>query len=368
MTSVRPDRPRSAEPDGGGDVEIVEYTDPACPWAWGSEPAFRLLRALTAGAGPLAPGVRHPLRRGRRPGARSGRRDHLVRPLHRRYRPPYAGAPRPPAALGGGHQPAASLAAKAAERQDGRAAERVLRRLRETTFVLGTPADTAQRVLDALAGLDGVDRGRLGAEMDDPEVVAAVRRDHAEARDPIPEAHAFRAPGPHGIGVKETDDGVRYALPTLVFSGPGGRVAAPGWWSVPEYLAALRTVAPRQLWEAAPIGPEEALAAYRSLTGPDLSLLTGGTTPRPRPYGAIRRAGRCGCTRADTWTSGAPPAPSVADRPLPVPGPATRDPRSATICRVPSASCRSYPLIFLVSSPDPTASGLHDRCPSACPR
>ncbi|XBQ39041.1 hypothetical protein ABNG14_48995 (plasmid) [Streptomyces rapamycinicus] len=157
----------------------------------------------------------------------------------------------------------------------------MLRRLRETTFVLGTPADTAERVRSAVTGLDGVDVGRLGAELGDPEVVAAVRRDHAEARAPIPEAHAFHAPGPHGTGVKETGDGVRYALPTLVFSGPGGRVAAPGWRSLPEYLAALRTVAPRRPWETAPIGPGEALARYRSLTGPDLSLLTGGTTPPP---------------------------------------------------------------------------------------
>ncbi|CAM5346289.1 DSBA oxidoreductase OS=Streptomyces antimycoticus OX=68175 GN=SANT12839_006820 PE=4 SV=1 [Streptomyces antimycoticus] len=152
----------------------------------------------------------------------------------------------------------ASLAAKAAERQGAIAAERVLRRLRETTFVLGTPADTAERVLDALAGLDGVDVGRLGTEMGEPSVVAAVRQDHAEARDPIPEAYAFRAPGPHGTGVKETDDAVRYALPTLVFSGPGGRVAAPGWRSLAEYTAALRTVAPGHLWQAALTGPEEA--------------------------------------------------------------------------------------------------------------
>ncbi|XBQ39042.1 DsbA family protein (plasmid) [Streptomyces rapamycinicus] len=49
MTSVRPDRLRHPGADGDGAVEVVEYTDPACPWAWGSEPAFRLLRALTAG-------------------------------------------------------------------------------------------------------------------------------------------------------------------------------------------------------------------------------------------------------------------------------------------------------------------------------
>ncbi|CAL9341683.1 hypothetical protein SUDANB174_00282 [Streptomyces sp. enrichment culture] len=33
-----------------GTTEVVEYTDPLCPWAWGSEPALRRLRAaLPAG-------------------------------------------------------------------------------------------------------------------------------------------------------------------------------------------------------------------------------------------------------------------------------------------------------------------------------
>ncbi|CAM5349726.1 DSBA oxidoreductase OS=Streptomyces antimycoticus OX=68175 GN=SANT12839_006820 PE=4 SV=1 [Streptomyces antimycoticus] len=100
----------------------------------------------------------------------------------------------------------ASLAAKAAERQGAIAAERVLRRLRETTFVLGTPADTAERVLDALAGLDGVDVGRLGTEMGEPSVVAAVRQRRGPRPDP---GGVCLTPGPHGTGVKETDDGVR---------------------------------------------------------------------------------------------------------------------------------------------------------------
>ncbi|MFD5389132.1 DsbA family protein [Streptomyces sp. NPDC127074] len=282
MTPASPDGPKRTGADGGdATVEIVEYTDPACPWAWGSEPAFRHLRALTAGRarwrrvfGILFDDGDDPAPD---PAAETAWYGRYIADIARHTRAPYAHRLRWVAATS---RPA-SLAAKAAERQGAIAGERVLRRLRETTFVLGTPADTAERVLDALAGLDGVDVARLGAEMDDPSVVAAVRQDHAEARDPIPEASAFRAPGPHGTGVKETEDGVRYALPTLVFSGPGGRVAAPGWRSVAEYTAALRTVAPGHLWQAALIGPEEALAEHRSLTGPDLSLLTGRTTPPP---------------------------------------------------------------------------------------
>ncbi|MFD8627758.1 DsbA family protein [Streptomyces hygroscopicus] len=279
MTPVGPGRLRVTGA-GDGAVEIVEYTDPACPWAWGSEPAFRRLRTLTAGRvrwrrvfGILFDEDDDPPPD---PAAETAWYSRYVADIARHTRAPYAHRLRWVAATS---RPA-SLAAKAAERQGATAAERVLRRLRETTFVLGTPADTAERVLSALAGLDGVDVGRLGAEMAEP-VVAAVRRDHAEARAPVPEARAFHGPGPHGTGVKETHDGVRYALPTLVFSGPGGRVAAPGWRSMAEYTVALRTVAPGHRWEAPLTGAGEALAEHRSLTGPDLSLLTGGAAPPP---------------------------------------------------------------------------------------
>jgi protein-disulfide isomerase-like protein with CxxC motif len=27
-------------------LEVVEYTDPLCPWAWGSEPTFRRMREV----------------------------------------------------------------------------------------------------------------------------------------------------------------------------------------------------------------------------------------------------------------------------------------------------------------------------------
>ena len=41
-------------------VEVVEYTDVMCSWAWGSEPKLRLLRWRYAAAAPLA--LRGPLR------------------------------------------------------------------------------------------------------------------------------------------------------------------------------------------------------------------------------------------------------------------------------------------------------------------
>ena len=35
-----------------GLLRVTEYTDPACPWAWGSEPKFRWLQGVLASAGP----------------------------------------------------------------------------------------------------------------------------------------------------------------------------------------------------------------------------------------------------------------------------------------------------------------------------
>ncbi|GAA4616682.1 hypothetical protein GCM10023195_74250 [Actinoallomurus liliacearum] len=32
-----------------GPLTVVEFTDPACPWAWGAEPKFRWLRAALDG-------------------------------------------------------------------------------------------------------------------------------------------------------------------------------------------------------------------------------------------------------------------------------------------------------------------------------
>ncbi|MYU17736.1 hypothetical protein GTZ78_45400, partial [Streptomyces sp. SID8361] len=128
MTPASPDRPRSTGTDLDGAVEIVEYTDPACPWAWGSEPAFRLLRALTAGQarwrrvfGILFDEDDDPAPD---PAAETAWYSRYIADIARHTRAPYARRLRWVAATS---RPA-SLAAKAAERQGATAAERVLRR------------------------------------------------------------------------------------------------------------------------------------------------------------------------------------------------------------------------------------------------
>ncbi|MFF2327479.1 MULTISPECIES: DsbA family protein [unclassified Streptomyces] len=266
---------------------MTEYTDPACPWAWGSEPAFRLLRQGLA-----------PYLQWRRvfgilfdedddpapdPDAEARWYEGFVKGVSAHTRAPYAARLH---WLTRTSWPA-SLVARAAQEQGEPAAECVLRRLRETTFVLGRPADTFQAVADAVQGVDGLDAGRLleGRAMESARV--AVRADWAETRRPIREVRELDGPGPHPGRAKEVGEGCRYALPTLLFEGPGGRVCVPGWRPVERYLQAAAEAAGEPLPTPTRLSPRDALDRWRSLTRPELELLTGGDAPPP---GAVELA------------------------------------------------------------------------------
>ncbi|MFF2847246.1 DsbA family protein [Streptomyces sp. NPDC058001] len=289
-TSARQPRPTvtggSVPPAGHRlPLRVTEFTDPACPWAWGAEPVFRLLRHSW-----------DPYVRWRRvfgilfdenddpapdPDAEARWYEGFVRGVAEHTRAPYA--PRLHR-LTRTSWPA-SLAAKSAQAQGGEVAERVLRRLRETTFVLGTPADTPAGVEDALRGLPGLDLPRLLTALDSTEARAAVRADWAETRAPLPDVLDLEGPGPHPGRAKEVGDGYRYALPTLLFEGPGGRKCVPGWQPLDAYAEAADAVAGGPLPRPGRLAPEAALTRWQTLTGPELALLTGEFTP---PADAVR--------------------------------------------------------------------------------
>lgn len=230
-------------------IEIVEYTDPACPWAWGSEPKFRRLRA-GLGPGAVWRRVFGILFDEGEPPAPNPDAEAAWYLTELREISGHTGAPCPER-LGWVTATSwpASLAAKAAEAQGPEIADAVLWRLRETTFVDGEPADTPERVLAALSGIPGLDVPALTAYAASPEVRDAVRRDWAETRAPCREVLELDAPGRHPGRAKplgeDPEDGFRYALPTLVVSGPRGRVVVPGWRDESEYFDAVRTVAGR---------------------------------------------------------------------------------------------------------------------------
>ncbi|MFJ3669600.1 DsbA family protein [Streptomyces sp. NPDC090106] len=270
-----------------GAVEIVEYTDPLCPWSWGAEPVLRALRAAVAGRvrwrrvhGVLFDDTDDPAPDA---AAETAWYARYVRDITGHTHAPMASALSRVAASSW----PASLVAKAAERQGTEVGERVLRRLRETVFVLGEPADTTALALAAARGVPGLDAERLAADAASADVRDLVRADHAEARRPVPEVLSV-PPGdsPHPGAAKETPEGGhRYALPTLLVRSPAGVRAVPGWRTYEEYVTVIGAVLPGL--PPAPVRTEaaEALGLHRSLTEPERRLLAHGVWP---PSGAVR--------------------------------------------------------------------------------
>lgn len=267
-------------------LEVVEYTDPLCPWAWGSEPAFRRLRAALSGRA-----------RWRRAYAILFDDDDDPAPdpaaetawyaRHLADIGAHTAAPRAHtlSRVAASSWPS-SLAAKAAELQGPEVAEGVLRRLRESVFVLGEPADTPALALRCARGVPGLDADRLARDAASSGVREQVLADRAEARQPVPEALSVRAESPHPGAAKETPDGeLRYALPTLLFRTPVGHRAVPGWRPFEAYAAAVGALAPGLLRKAPPLDAAGALERYRSLTDPERLVLTEGAWPPP---GAVR--------------------------------------------------------------------------------
>jgi predicted DsbA family dithiol-disulfide isomerase len=269
----------------GAPLTVVEFTDPACPWAWGSEPRFRWLRTALDGLatwrrvyGILFDGDDDPAPD---PDAEAAWYHRYITEIAGHTGAPYARRLRWVARSSW----PSSLAAKAAEAQSAEVAALVLRRLRESTFLLGTPADRIETVLQTVTGVPGLDRARLARDLISDEVRSAVRRDWAETREPFPEVLIAEGPGPHPGRAKLVGERYRFALPTLVFTGPGGRAVVPGWRELGEYVDAAERVTPGLHLTIPHRTAGQLLERYRSITGPELALLTGTTDPPP---GAVR--------------------------------------------------------------------------------
>jgi protein-disulfide isomerase-like protein with CxxC motif len=222
-------------------LTVTEYTDPLCPWAWGSQPVLRRLRRA------LGPGTRWRVVFGilfdddddEPPDERA---ETAWYHEHLREIAATTGAPWPATLerVARTSWPSA-VVATAARAQGDAVAARVLRRLREDMFLRGTPPDTLERALRSATTAGGVDRERLWRDAVDPATRAAVARDHAETRRPRPEAFALTTGGRHGGQPKPAGDGYRYALPTLVFDGRYGAAIVAGWRDFREYVDGARS-------------------------------------------------------------------------------------------------------------------------------
>ena len=263
-------------------VEVVEVTDPGCSWAWGSEPKIRLLRhrygdrvAWRRVLGGLVEDM----------AVTTDDFDPVASvPRWRSYWEKvsgYTGAPWP-ATLWRMYTSTfpACAAAKAAEWQGVRIGDHVLRRLREATFVFGDPPVSAASMAAALTGIPGLDIDRLLEDAESPEVEAAFGSDREFARDPDPYVIGLDDPGEGSGRAKRDGDRRRYAFPTLLIAGPGGRAVVPGWKPLDRYLGALEVASPGITSEPpADLSPDEYLERWRTATDADFETGCGGVRP-----------------------------------------------------------------------------------------
>lgn len=259
-------------------VEVTEYTDLICSWAWGTEPKLRLLQwrhghrlAWRVVMGGLVGD------------ASQGRVDWdpvlAAAPMSKYWRrsSSYTGQPYPmPMHRMARSTDPAGRAVAAARQQGNEVAARVLRRFRESTFVFGVTPETPEQFAESARGVVGLDIDRWRAAIGEDSSAVAYRADWEETRRPNDHVRNLRG-DQVGIGsMKRTDGHDRYAFPTLVMRGPKGERTVPGWMPFEAYVDALEAVAPGCTSDSRP-GPtaEDAFDEWGVLTEQELAFLCG---------------------------------------------------------------------------------------------
>jgi predicted DsbA family dithiol-disulfide isomerase len=269
-------------------VDVVEFTDPWCSWAWGTEPTLRKLRwsfedrlSWRRVMGGLVPN-----RLEREPDfdavsiapntasywAKVTVETGMPWPVHLQ-RTPVSSIE-------------ACIAVKAAERQDELLAQRFLRRLRESCFVWCTPADTPERIAEVAAQVDGLDAAAVTTGLTDNDVLSAYQADWEETRNPNEYVRNLKEETPGAGNAKQQRGRWRYVFPTLLFRGPGGEHTVPGWKPYGAYVAAMEAASPGSTADPRPDPtPDDAMARWGLLTEQELTVLCG-PDAKP-PSGAV---------------------------------------------------------------------------------
>lgn len=270
-------------------IQAVEFTDPFCSYAWGTEPKYRrldwqygqFLRLRRVFCGILSPGSPYK------------DFDESVEELCRRYEKylvdvtAMTGAPYPSPVrhIMDGSDRICRIA-RAVQRQGPEVGERVLRRIRESVFVDGAPADNLERAIAAAVGVPGFDPDRLAADLADPDEQRGYTEEWEEARRPSEAVRTVEDKRPGRGAAQEQDGHWRYGLPCLVLTGPGGTATVAGWRAWSDWEDALEKVAPGITGRARPLPtPEQAFERWPSLTPAELTELCGpGAVP---PAGVV---------------------------------------------------------------------------------
>jgi hypothetical protein len=161
-------------------------------------------------------------------------------------------------------------------------AHAILRRFRERIFVDGIGPQTPEEFAEATVGVEGLDQARWRADQARPEVAVAYKADWRETREPNDYVRNLKHDSPMNGELKHSEGHDRYALPTLIFQGPGGEHTAAGWVAYEDYEAALEAAMPGATACPRPDPtPVQALAHWGMLTGQELTFLCGDKAKPP---------------------------------------------------------------------------------------
>jgi 2-hydroxychromene-2-carboxylate isomerase len=247
------------------------YNDPACPWGYSANPAFRTLewrystqlewQLVLIG---LADSADAYVERGYTP-LRSA--EGYARRF-RRLGMPLAPEPRA-RVVGTGRMCRAVVAVRLQHPGREWAAFRALQFAFFTTTLL---LDEDEHIAAALQDVAGIDVHAVMEAIDTPAVEESYQRDRAEAR---------RAEGsPTQLQEKHatTDGPVRYTAPSLVFEHGDRRLEAGGWQTIEAYDVIVANLIPAGTRRGVPDDPRELLTAFPDgLTTQELAqLLTRG--------------------------------------------------------------------------------------------
>lgn len=259
-------------------IDVVHYTDPACPWAYVSEPALRAL-VWRYGDGlrwrTVMIGLAEDPQRYIDAGYTGTLMTQWQVEFRRTYGMPFSTAPRErPAATG-----LACRLVVSARRQGHEAADAVLRAMRFSWFTDPRPHDTLDVLEPIVRGVAGIDADAVIAGLDDPAVEEAYQDDRRAARTVL-------APGSAQGKTANTDGEERYTAPSLVFTAGDRTLVAAGLQPLAAYDVCVANLDP-SLPQRGPAEPAETLPAFpRGLTTQEVALLRCARNDQPDRDGA----------------------------------------------------------------------------------
>ena len=220
-------------------VDVIHFTDPACPWAYSAEPDLNALR-YRYGTGlrwrrvmiGLAETHEQYDARGYRPEKSAASRTTFAR----RFGMPFRFEARS-RNLGTGLP---CRAVKAAELQDDDLAEALLRALRFGYFATPLMMDTEDAIRTQAETVAGLDVDRLMTDLKSDEVEQAYQADKAETRNAGVTGRPMILQDKHA----DTDGADRYTAPSVLFERDGRRLVAGGWQSFAVYDAMVANLEP----------------------------------------------------------------------------------------------------------------------------